>query len=189
MNARISKQAGRKLAGSPEARRRAQVVLEVLAGSLTPHQGAESLGISAPKYYVVESRALDGLIAGCEPRRKGRTEAPERELDRLRREQEVEDLRMKLEVAYVREEIMLGMPQVFEPLKKKLRRLQDKQAIIDRDDAPVPGGEDAGGADGAQAGGDPGAGARSPRVGSRADVRGAGGVPRGAAWLGAALAL
>ncbi|HOX58064.1 MAG TPA: hypothetical protein PLC99_14345 [Verrucomicrobiota bacterium] len=58
-------------AGSQEARRRAGVVLEVLAGSLSTTDAARALGISAPKYYMVESRALSGLVAGCEPRRKG----------------------------------------------------------------------------------------------------------------------
>jgi hypothetical protein len=78
---------------SPEAKRTAAAVLEVLAGTRTTTQAASALGVSLPRYYVLEARALAGLVAGCEPRPKGRTLTPQRELaalqkecDRLRRE-------------------------------------------------------------------------------------------------------
>jgi hypothetical protein len=73
-------------AGSAEARKRAGVVLEVLAGSLSTTDAARALGISAPKYYMVESRALSGLVAGCEPRRKGPGASVEKALQAAERE-------------------------------------------------------------------------------------------------------
>jgi hypothetical protein len=58
---------------TPEARRHAACVLEVLAGLRTPEQAAEGLGLSLPTYYNLESRAMRGLIHGCTPTPPGRT--------------------------------------------------------------------------------------------------------------------
>ena len=78
---------------SKEAKRMALAILDVLVGSRTPLQAAECLGVSLPRYYQLESRALDGLLAACEPRPRGRQTSVESELvtarkdvDRLKRE-------------------------------------------------------------------------------------------------------
>lgn len=71
---------------SPEARRAAGVVLEVLAGERSPGEAAEALGISPPAYYLLESRALEGLVHGCEPRPKGRVVTAQSELQALRKQ-------------------------------------------------------------------------------------------------------
>lgn len=78
---------------SREAKRLAAILLDVLAGSRTPSQAAETLGVSLPRYYQLESRGLDGLLAACEPRPRGRQassgaadESLRRDNERLRRE-------------------------------------------------------------------------------------------------------
>lgn len=58
--------------GSAEAKRLAAAILEVLAGSRTPTNAAQTLGTSLPRYYLLEQRALHGLLMACEPRPKGR---------------------------------------------------------------------------------------------------------------------
>lgn len=58
--------------GSAEARRLAAAILEVLAGGRTPTNAAQTLGTSLPRYYLLEQRALQGLLTACEPRPKGR---------------------------------------------------------------------------------------------------------------------
>jgi hypothetical protein len=73
---------------SREAQRLAAAILEVLAGGRTPGQAAEALGVSVPRYYHLEGRALRALLEGCEPRLRGRLRNPERELTALRRQQE-----------------------------------------------------------------------------------------------------
>lgn len=81
---------GRRFSGpriegiSLEAKRLAIVILEVLAGSLSPTDAAEALGISRPRYYILELKALKGLVAACEPESRGRTN-PEREIETLRK--------------------------------------------------------------------------------------------------------
>lgn len=60
------------LKGSPEARKFAALVLEVLSGVRTPPDAAKSVGISLPRYYLLETRALQGLVSALEPLPKGR---------------------------------------------------------------------------------------------------------------------
>ena len=71
---------------SRDARRLAAAILEVLAGARTPTDAAQALGISLPRYYTVERRALQGLLAACEPRRMGRVRSSASELALLQRE-------------------------------------------------------------------------------------------------------
>lgn len=58
--------------GSAQAKRLAAAILEVLAGGRTPTNAAQTLGTSLPRYYLLEQRALRGLLGACEPRPKGR---------------------------------------------------------------------------------------------------------------------
>lgn len=69
-----------------EARRRAAAILEVLAGVQTPTSAAQALGIGAQRYYLLEQHALEGLVAACEPRPKGRTVSSDRRIAQLERE-------------------------------------------------------------------------------------------------------
>ena len=71
---------------SPEARKKAAVVLEVLAGLRTPLQAAQALGAALPGYYHVELRALQGLMRGCEPTPKGRQKDANHELAEARQQ-------------------------------------------------------------------------------------------------------
>jgi hypothetical protein len=60
---------------TPESRKHAACVLEVLAGLRSPEQAALALGISLPTYFNLETRALRGLVHGCTPVPPGRTMA------------------------------------------------------------------------------------------------------------------
>jgi len=71
---------------SAAARRQAAAVLEVLAGVRTPAEVAQQLAMSLTRYYIIEGRALQGLVAACEPRPHGRARSPASELAALRRE-------------------------------------------------------------------------------------------------------
>ena len=71
---------------SAEAKRLAAAILEVLAGLWTPIQAAEALGLSLPRYYLLESRVVHAIVLACEPRSSGRGASPESALVSLRRE-------------------------------------------------------------------------------------------------------
>jgi len=63
--------------GNNEANRLAVAILEVLAGARSPAEAAEALKISLPRYYILETRALEGLVAACEPKPLGKQPSPE----------------------------------------------------------------------------------------------------------------
>lgn len=69
--------------GSSEANRLAVVILEVLAGGRSPNDAAKALGVVAPRYYQLETRALEGLIAALEPRPKVRQPSPQGRIAQL----------------------------------------------------------------------------------------------------------
>lgn len=71
---------------STTARQQAAAILEVLAGMRTPTQAAEVLGVSLPHFYVLETRAVQGILLACEPRSMGRQATAESALAALRRE-------------------------------------------------------------------------------------------------------
>ncbi len=64
------------------------MILEVLAGVKTPTQAAADLGTSLPRYYQLETRALEGLVAALEPRPKGKQPLPANQIAALERELE-----------------------------------------------------------------------------------------------------
>jgi len=78
----LGKDAGR------EAQRLAAAILEVLAGVRTPSQAAEALGMSLQRYFQIETRAVQALVAGCEPRPRGPGRSADKELAALRRQHE-----------------------------------------------------------------------------------------------------
>src|SRR5262249_7411877 len=59
------------VAPTREARQRAALILEVLAGGRTPVQAAQPLAVSLSRYYLLEEKALHGLLAACEPAPRG----------------------------------------------------------------------------------------------------------------------
>lgn len=79
--------------GNTQAHRVAIVVLEVLAGNCTPAEAAQRLRVSLPRYYQLETRAVEGLVRGCEPLPMGKQSAPatriaalEKQVQRLQQE-------------------------------------------------------------------------------------------------------
>jgi hypothetical protein len=118
-----------------EAQRLAAAILEVLAGVRTPSQAAEALGVSLPRYYQMETRALQALVAGCAPRPRGPGRNAERELRALRRQHE----RLQREVS--RQQTLLRLAQrtlglappkvaVNQPGGKDARRKRRRKPVV-----------------------------------------------------------
>ncbi len=79
--------------GSTQANRIVVAILEVLAGMRSPAEAASALNISLVRYYLLETRALEGMVAACEPKPLGKQPSPqtriaslEKELQQARRE-------------------------------------------------------------------------------------------------------
>ncbi len=81
--------------GSPDARKVAAAILDVLGGMRTPTTAAQAVGVSLHRYYALESRAIEGLVKACEPRPKGRTLSPDKDHAVLRKQ--VEQLKRECE--------------------------------------------------------------------------------------------
>jgi len=90
---------------SRAAKQLAAAILEVLAGTRTPTQAAQTLELSLPRYYQLEARALRGLLQACEPRPKGRQRSSANELNDLRQQAE----RLQREV--VRQQTLVRLAQ------------------------------------------------------------------------------
>jgi hypothetical protein len=71
---------------SAAARQQAAAILEVLGGVRTPTEVAAQLAISLTRYYLIECRALQGLLLACEPRPRGKVRSPASQLAALERE-------------------------------------------------------------------------------------------------------
>ncbi len=74
--------------GTSEANRRAVAILEVLGGLRTPTDAAVALGVALPRYYQLETRALEGMVTALEPRAVGKQPSLEGRLVRLQKELE-----------------------------------------------------------------------------------------------------
>lgn len=121
--------------GTLESRRRAALVLEVLAGARTPAEAAEAVGVTLGAYFHVERRALEGLVKGCEPAPKGRQAgSQEKELERLRYEVRrlgQESARYQALVRVVRGAAGLSIAQVSKkPGKGPARRKSKSRSVV-----------------------------------------------------------
>lgn len=57
--------------GTSDVNRLAIAILEVLAGERTPAEAAAAVGVSVPRYYQLETRALEGFVGALAPRSTG----------------------------------------------------------------------------------------------------------------------
>jgi hypothetical protein len=116
---------------SATARQQAAAILEVLAGVRTPTQAAEFLGVSLPRYYILETRAVQGILLACEPRRIGRQATPQSTLATLRRECEQlrrECMRQQALVRVAQRTLGLSAP-VSKPEKNGAKRRQRRPTV------------------------------------------------------------
>ena len=80
---------------SREAKQRAAMLLDVLAGARTPPAAVEALGVSLGRYYQWEDRAVAGFVSACEPSPRGRRMTADAQAHSLAKENE----RLKRELA------------------------------------------------------------------------------------------
>lgn len=71
-----------------EAQRLAAVILECLAGVRSPPDATQLLGISLPRYYQLEARAVAGLVTALGPRSRGKQPSLELRVKQLEKELE-----------------------------------------------------------------------------------------------------
>lgn len=82
----LVKRAVRPLATPSEAQRMAATILEVLSGMRSPTEASQTLSISLPRYYQLEARALEGLVAALAPRAIGKQPSLENRVKQLEKQ-------------------------------------------------------------------------------------------------------
>jgi len=116
---------------SREAQKLAAAILEVLAGARTPSQAAEALGISVPRYFQIETRAVRALVAGCEARPHGRTPQPDQQLAALRRQHERLQRELARQQSLVRlAQRSLGLPPPAAPPKPATGKKKPRRPVV-----------------------------------------------------------
>jgi Helix-turn-helix domain len=120
------------LEGSDKAKERLRVILETMAGRLRVGDACAQLGISEQRFRQLRAAVLQGALAILEDRPAGRPRRPPEPAASAALRQHVAELQWQLQVAQVREEIALALPQVSKPApdqaagptapKKKRRR-------------------------------------------------------------------
>jgi transposase-like protein len=148
-----------KLAGSEDAKRKLRLVLEVVAGEKAVEEACGELGVGRTAFYELRDRLLLAALCEGEPKRVGRPKLLEpaavEQSEAARLKAENQRLRVELEVAYVREELRLGMPQLFVDKKKRHGPGQRSQKRKRRRRQRGRGGQATGGESGGEApGGD-----------------------------------
>jgi hypothetical protein len=124
---------GRTPLGSRDANRVAAAILEVLAGVRTPTDAAQALVVSVPRYYQLEQRALEGLIAACEPRRLGRVQTSESRVSALEKEVQrwqQECARQQALVRAAQRSIGLAAPTVKATAKTPGKKARQRRPVV-----------------------------------------------------------
>jgi hypothetical protein len=85
---KVPKPSRREPEVSREAKQRAAIMLDVLAGARTPPEAAEALGVSLARYYQLEDRAIKAFLVGCESPARGRQMSAQTQLHKLTKENE-----------------------------------------------------------------------------------------------------
>lgn len=116
-----------KLEASPEAKRRARVIAEVMGGMRSVGDACAELDLGATQFDVIFEAFLLGGLPALEPKAAGRppkvVSEEEKEIARL--QGEVHELRAAIVTAHLREELAIALPHLGKRGKKG-RRLSRK---------------------------------------------------------------
>ncbi len=136
------------LEGSREAKQRAAMILEVLSGVRGPTEACEVLDLSLPRYYILETRALQALILALEPRPRGRRRTTEKVIAELEAEKAQLQRELLRSQALIRSaHRAIGLKGSSEKAKKARRRRPNRRSrgkkVIEtlrdgQDPAPAP---------------------------------------------------
>jgi transposase len=81
-----------------KARLRAEMILRVRTGEITPSEAAHRLGVSRKTYYEWEKKGLEGLMEALSDSKPGRPQSPKPDLEKAKLERKVQELEKRLEL-------------------------------------------------------------------------------------------
>jgi len=102
------------LEGSEQAKRRLTAILDTLAGKLTIDEACASVDVRPSEFHKLRERFLQEALQSLEPRPVGRPAkvVTEGDLRAAALERELQNTRMELQTARVREELVAAMPHL-----------------------------------------------------------------------------
>jgi hypothetical protein len=103
---------------SAETRERLRRIVQTLTGEVSVGEACAELGVSESQFHRLRERALAGAAEALEPRPAGRPRAPEPSVHEQRiveLERELQQMKVSLRAAELREELALVMPHVLQP--------------------------------------------------------------------------
>jgi hypothetical protein len=116
-----------------QAQRFAATILEVLGGLRSPPEAAEVLGISLPRYYQLEARALEGLVVALAPRPQGKQPSLQIRLNALEKQLEAARRQCSRQEALVRvTQRALGLATAAKPSEPRDARGRKKRRPVVR---------------------------------------------------------
>ena len=112
--------------GSPEAKKRAELILKAMAGELTFDDVAHLLAIHVSLVYRLRDDILKAALSAMEPGRPGRpAKAPETTQREVELEEEIARLKKEVERARTAEEIAVTLPHVV----KRRAEIEEKKTL------------------------------------------------------------
>ena len=120
------------LEGSAKAKERLRVILETMMGKWRVHEACARLGICEQRFRQLRGELLQAALASLEDQPAGRPCRPQEPAALADLRRQLQTLQQELQVAQVREEIVLALPHVHGPssarapdsARKKKRRCQ-----------------------------------------------------------------
>ena len=106
-----------RLEGSPQAKQRLRVILRTLAGEITIPQACTELGIAESRFHEMRTEILQHTLGDLEPKppgRPSRTLSPQ-EAHTAQLQQQVQDLKVDLRAAEIRQELTAALPRLSRP--------------------------------------------------------------------------
>jgi transposase-like protein len=100
------------LEGSPKAKERLRVILETLMGQWRVSEACQRLGICEQRFRQLRAELLQAALDSLEDQPPGRPRRPKEPEETAALRQQLEALERELQVAQVREEIVLALPRV-----------------------------------------------------------------------------
>ena len=119
-----------RLPGSPEAKRRLQILLEVNAGVKRVQEACAELGICEQRFHQLREQAFAAALVGLEPGLPGRpprVATPEQQqVEAL--EAELVAKAVELRATQAREEIALTLPRLGQPASAEKKTTRHRRA-------------------------------------------------------------
>jgi hypothetical protein len=105
------------LESSTQAKERLKIILQTIAGELSVIDACASLNISEARFHELRSETLHAAAAHLEPKPVGRRpqQADAQAAETAALKEQIQELKIDLRAAQIREELALLMPHVLKP--------------------------------------------------------------------------